>query len=135
MLSLSEWTSNQFSRSHPMPRFEKAPTGAPCWIDLLSSDPEKSRHFYSEIMGWTAEEPNPEFGGYFNFQKDGTRVAGCMGRQPGMEAIPDTWSVYLASDDARQTADAAVAHGGAVVVTPDSVGDLGVFAVVTDNSG
>ena len=65
-----------------MPTRETAPIGAPCWVDLMTSDTDGSRAFYGELFGWTAEEPNAEFGGYFNFTKDGVRVAGCMASQP-----------------------------------------------------
>ena len=58
-----------------------APTlvvGAPCWIDLYSSDTDKAKEFYGQLLGWTTEESAPEFGGYFTFLKDGKHVAGCM---------------------------------------------------------
>jgi uncharacterized protein len=118
-----------------MPTRETAPVGAPCWVDLMTSDTERARAFYTQLFGWTAEEPAEEFGGYFNFRKDGQRVAGCMARQPGMEQVPDLWSVYLATDDARKTADAAAANGGQIIVQPMAVADLGTMAVVTDSGG
>jgi predicted enzyme related to lactoylglutathione lyase len=96
-----------------MPTRDTAPLGAPCWIDLTTSDTERSRAFYCELFGWTAEEPAEEFGGYFSFAKDGVLVAGCMSSQPGSE-VPDVWSIYLAVDDARKTVDAAATHGGQV---------------------
>ena len=70
-----------------MPKRESAPIGAPIWIDLFSSDPAKTRAFYGELFGWTSSEPNEDFGGYFNFTKDGSLVAGGMkqrrhGRRP-----------------------------------------------------
>ena len=43
------------------------PAGAPCWIELSSSDVEASRAFYGALLGWTSDDPNPEFGGYVNF--------------------------------------------------------------------
>jgi len=61
-----------------MPKRQNAPIGAPCWVDLMTSDTQHSRDFYCELFGWTAEEPNEDFGGYFNFQLDAVRVAGCM---------------------------------------------------------
>jgi uncharacterized protein len=117
-----------------MTRRTSAPAGAPCWIDLLTSDPDSSRRFYSELLGWTAEEPNPEFGGYFMFRKDGVPVAGCMGKQPGME-VPDTWSVHLSVADARRTVAAAAERGAHVIVEPMDVADLGVMSMITDPSG
>jgi len=117
-----------------MPARETAPVGAPCWVDLMTSDTERSRAFYTRLLGWQAEEPAPEFGGYFNFTLRGVRVAGCMESQPDTPG-PDVWSVYLASADARQTVDRAVAHGGAVYVEPMAVGDLGIMAVIADVGG
>lgn len=117
-----------------MPQRQTAPIGAPCWLDLSTSDTERSRSFYTQLLGWTAEEPNPDFGGYFNFHKDGVRVAGCMGSQPG-SGMPDVWSVYLATDNAARTVAAAAAHGGAVHLQPHPVADLGSMAFITDATG
>lgn len=117
-----------------MPTRDTAPVGAPCWVDLMTSDVAGSRTFYCELFGWTAEEPAEEFGGYFNFRKDGVRVAGCMGTEPG-SGVPDAWSIYLATDDAAKTVDVAAAHGGQVHVQPAVVGDLGTMAVIGDPGG
>lgn len=117
-----------------MPARDTAPAGAPCWVDLLTSDPERSRDFYGQVFGWTATEPEAQFGGYFNFAKDGVLVAGGMPKQPGMDA-PETWSVYLATDDAQKTIEAAAAHGGQIAVPAMTVADLGTMGVVTDVGG
>ena len=117
-----------------MPVRETPPIGAPCWVDLMTSDTERSRSFYTRLFGWTAEEPNEEFGGYFSFTKGGVLVAGCMASQPG-SGQPDAWSVYLATDDAGKTVDAAAANGGQVLVPVMDVGDLGTMAVVGDAGG
>ncbi|MGP7997684.1 MAG: VOC family protein [Streptosporangiaceae bacterium] len=117
-----------------MPARESAPAGAPCWVDLMTSDTARSRDFYGAVFGWAAEEPNPEFGGYFNFTKNGVRVAGCMTSEPG-SGLPDTWSVYLATDDAAKTLEAAAGHGAQIVVPAMTVGDLGTMAMLTDPSG
>ena len=117
-----------------MPTRESAVIGAPCWVDLMTSDTAASRTFYTELFGWDAEEPTPEFGGYFNFTKDGVRIAGCMSSQddPGR---PDMWSIYLATDDAAKTLELAASHGGQVIVSAMPVGDLGVMAYVVDPGG
>ncbi len=117
-----------------MPARETAPVGAPCWVDLMTSDTELSKTFYGELFGWVAEAPAEEFGGYFSYSKDGVLVAGCMASQPGM-GVSDVWSVYLATDDARKTADTAAANGGQIVAAAMDVGDLGSLAVVTDPAG
>jgi len=109
------------------------PQGAPCWIDLMSSDPERSQAFYGELFGWSADEPNAEFGGYTTLRKDGEQVAGLMAAQE--EGMPDVWSVYLAVADAEKTVDVAKANGAQVFVEPMAVGPLGTMAVLADAGG
>jgi uncharacterized protein len=109
-------------------------TGAPCWMDLLTSDTARAREFYGRVFGWTAEEASPEFGGYFMFTLGGTPVAGCMPVQPGMN-LADAWGVYLTSTDAAGTLAAAVALGATTRFEPMAVADLGVQALLDDPSG
>ena len=114
-----------------MPLRETAPLGAPCWIDLYTSDPDKSVDFYRRLFGWTAESAGPDYGGYINFSKDGRQVAGCM-KNDGTEGIPDVWSVYLTTDNAEATVAAAVAKGAQVMVPAMQLMELGSMAVLID---
>jgi len=114
-----------------VPQRDSAPIGAPCWVDLLTSDPDRSRAFYGQLFGWTAEDAGEEYGGYISFFKDGLPVAGCM-RNDSQSGSPDLWSVYLATDDAQATTEAAVAHGGQVLLPAMEVMEMGSMAVVAD---
>jgi predicted enzyme related to lactoylglutathione lyase len=116
-----------------MPTRDGAPNGAPCWIELFTSDVERSRAFYGELFGWTSEDPKAEFGGYFNSFVDGVMVAG--GMQNDGASGPDRWNVYLASADAGQTVEAAAAQGAQIVVPAMDVMDLGTMAVMIDPGG
>lgn len=117
-----------------MPTRGPAANGTPCWNDLMTSDTAKSRDFYCRLFGWEAEDPNPDFGGYFNFTKDGARVAGCMAKMPD-NPMPDVWSVYLATDDAAKTLELVAADGGQVIAGAMPVGDLGIMGVTIDPAG
>lgn len=117
-----------------MPTRDIAPIGAPCWVNLMISDAGRSRAFYGQLFGWTAEEPTEELGGYFNFTKDGVRIAGAMASQPA-STDPDAWSVYLATDDAAKTVEAATATGSQVYCQATTVGELGTMAGVVDPGG
>ena len=112
---------------------EHAPAGVPTWIDLMSADTDRARAFYGELFGWECQEPNPDFGGYANFTKDGVMVAGLMGKME--ESLPDMWSVYLEVDDADASVAALTGAGGQVFAGPHPVGDLGVMVVAADSSG
>ena len=114
-----------------MPQRDVAPNGAPCWIELFTSDTDTDRAFYGELFGWTSESAGEEYGGYINFSKDGMPVAGCM-HNDGQAGMPNLWSVYLATDDAEKTVAAAAAHGGEVVVPAMQVMELGTMAVLAD---
>jgi predicted enzyme related to lactoylglutathione lyase len=117
-----------------VPLREEAPIGAPCWVDVLTSDPGRTKEFYGRLFGWTVEDPGEEYGGYFNFLKDGVHVAGGM-RNDGESGVPDLWSVYLATDDADATIERTVAAGGQVMVPAMDVMELGRMAVVIDVGG
>ncbi len=117
-----------------MPTRDRAPIGAPCWADLWTSDVAGSRTFYADLFGWEAEEPNPEFGGYFMFTREGVPVAGGMG---GMGDAPasDTWKVFLATEDIAKTLESAEAGGAQIVAPAMPVADLGTQAVLVDPTG
>ena len=105
--------------------------GAPCWIDLYTSDTDKAKKFYGKLFGWTPEESPPEFGGYFTFLKDGKHVAGCM-LNDGSQNAPDAWTVHLMTDDIDRTVEDARKNGGQVHTEPMAVGDNGRFAMIGD---
>jgi len=117
-----------------MPDRDSAPVGAPCWADLWTSDVEGSRRFYSELFGWEAQAPSPEFGGYFMFTRNGVPVAGGMGDMGDMRAN-NSWKVYLAVEDAAKAVETAEANGAHVVAPTMAVADLGVQAVLIDPTG
>jgi predicted enzyme related to lactoylglutathione lyase len=113
---------------------ESAPIGSPCWADLWTSDVEGSRKFYSDLFGWEAQEPSPEFGGYFMFTRNGVPTAGAMGDMGDMPATND-WSIYLASEDIAKTVETAETVGSQIISAPMAVADLGLQAVLIDPTG
>jgi uncharacterized protein len=113
---------------------DSAPWGAPCWIELSSSDPERAKDFYAQVFGWTSEDAGEEFGNYVNFSKGDAVVAGMMRNDPE-QGRPDGWLTYLASEDAKATVDAAAKAGGQVILEPMQVADLGTMACVLDVGG
>lgn len=112
----------------------KAPLGAPCWVDLWTSDVEGSRKFYSEVFGWQAQEPSPEFGGYFMFTRSDIPVAGGMGDMGDMKA-DNSWKIYFDTPDMASTLEAAVTNGATVMLPAMPVADLGIQAVLRDSGG
>lgn len=69
------------------------PLGAPCWIDLSTSDLDRARQFYGTVFGWTFESGGPEYGGYASAFVDGALVAGLMANDPQWNMPEDRKSV------------------------------------------
>jgi uncharacterized protein len=112
-----------------------APSGAPIWFDLMSSDPARAAEFYHAVFGWEAEAPRAEFGGYQNFTKNGKRVAGLSPWMQEAGGPPNVWSVYLRTDDAEATVKEVEAAGGSIMVPPMPVGEEGTMLVAVDPAG
>ncbi|MDJ0353103.1 VOC family protein [Pseudarthrobacter sp. PH31-O2] len=110
--------------------------GAPCWIDLMTSDTGKAQAFYGDLFGWTFETGDQEkYGGYITALKNGKSVAGIMQKQPDRAGFPDAWSTYLRTDDARAAVKSAAEHGGAVYLEAMDVPEQGTMAMVGDATG
>ncbi|MDR7160888.1 VOC family protein [Arthrobacter sp. BE255] len=118
-----------------MPAPEITP-GAPCWIDLMTSDITRARQFYGELFGWEYETGDEEkYGGYTTARKNGKTVAGLMQKDADQAGMPDVWSTYLRSDDAAATAAAVTANGGQVHMEPMDVPEQGHMAIFGDATG
>lgn len=108
--------------------------GAPCWAELGTTDIAAAGQFYGALLGWQAEtDPNPEAGGYTMMKLGGDPVAAATPLY--QEGQPVAWTMSIAVADADASAEAAKRAGGAVLMEPMDVFDLGRFAVIADPAG
>ncbi|TFD48978.1 VOC family protein [Cryobacterium frigoriphilum] len=117
-----------------MPTIDSFTPGEPCWVDLMSSDVERSKQFYTSLFGWTATESGDEYGNYVTFWKGDAQVAGLARQQPGSN-FADVWTTYLAVDDIDAAAESARAAGAQILMEPMTVGDQGRMAMILDPTG
>jgi hypothetical protein len=108
--------------------------GEPCWIDLMTSDPARSITFYAELLGWKAVDTGTGSGRYTMFFHGNVAVAGLTAQEPA-NGIRNFWTTYLATLSVDETIRAATAAGAVVVAPPQTVGDQGRLAVLTDPAG
>jgi uncharacterized protein len=108
--------------------------GTPCWVDLLSSDKEKSRAFYCELFGWTSLDAGADYGDYTNFSSDGHKVAGMVSNSAD-SGMPDCWNTYLSTADIDATLASATEAGAQAIMPAMQVGELGSMAVLIDPAG
>ena len=107
--------------------------GRPNWVDLATADTSAASSFYGEVFGWTTEELGPEAGGYSLLRLHGKQIGGLGPVTDPMQ--PPSWSIYLATSDADQTASKVTANGGTVLSEPMDVGDMGRLAAFSDPTG
>ena len=98
------------------------PAGVPCWADLTTPDVAAAKAFYADVVGWSYQDTDAEYGGYTIAEARGAAAAG-IGPLPPDGAT--AWTLYLASDDADATAAAVPQQGGTVLLPPRDVGPLG----------
>lgn len=113
---------------------QKFPAGVPCWIDLLTSDVERSNEFYAQVFGWTAGERSQAFNGYYMYFRDGVPIAGGMPNSPAMETA-DRWGIHVNTDDAAATSKAVVNAGGKALSDVMEIGSMGRNAMFADPGG
>ena len=108
--------------------------GTIAWVDLASDDMEATKAFYAGIFGWTPHvTPDPQYGGYTMFKKDGKEVAAAAPKMSPEQ--PEQWATYVSVEDARATAAKAAAAGGRVLMEPMEIPKSGTMAVLLDPTG
>jgi predicted enzyme related to lactoylglutathione lyase len=110
-----------------------SPVNTPCWNDLQTSDLPGAIAFYSGVLGWEAQEPEEQFGGYTQMHFQGEPVAGLAPRM--MQGAPDAWTFYVHVADPDATLARATAAGANVLAPAMQVGDLGTMGVAMDPAG
>jgi predicted enzyme related to lactoylglutathione lyase len=114
------------------------PDGLVGWVDLMTSDVEAARAFYSDLFGWTSQDmPTPMGPNYTQFYKDGKVVAGMGPLPPDMSAagVPSQWNSYVIVEDLDSKLAKVGPAGGQVVMPAMDVMTQGRMAMVADPSG
>jgi predicted enzyme related to lactoylglutathione lyase len=114
------------------------PRGKFIWYDVMTTDTKAAASFYSDVIGWSAQEHSMADGGtYTIFSKGPAMVAGLMAIPEPMRAdgVPPCWSGYVSTDDVDADARRVEAAGGGVKRPPSDIPNVGRFAVVSDPGG
>jgi predicted enzyme related to lactoylglutathione lyase len=105
--------------------------GALCWNELATSDVERAKSFFSELLGWEYESAE---GGYVSIKNAG-RLNGGMREQTDQErGIPPSWLPYFTVENTDEAARRAGRLGGRRLMPTTEI-HVGRFAVVADPQG
>lgn len=106
------------------------------WHDLITDDVASSRRFYGGLLGWQFEQTtHPQGGEYTLILADGHYLGGII-----FLADPDgsdfsRWLPYLSVADVDAAVRATQSAGGAALVGPLDLGNVGRAAAVSDPQG
>ncbi len=106
--------------------------GALIWNELLTTNSNEARRFYSSVFGHTIGEMD---GGYTLLRVDGTDVAGIMEITPEMGPAPPHWMPYFCVADVDASSKQAEALGAKVLVPGTDIPGIGRFATLQDPQG
>jgi predicted enzyme related to lactoylglutathione lyase len=110
-----------------------APAGVFLWNELVTSDVERAKSFYTAVFGWTTEDMEMSKAGMYTLfnSSDGENAAGAMQRTD----VPTQWYPYLASEDVDTSYAKAKQLGAQAFAEPFDVPTVGRVAVLADPTG
>lgn len=104
------------------------------WYEVHTDDPDKSREYYSDVLGWTTQEMDMGEAGKYEMlaNADGKPQMGIV-KSP-MEGVPPHFAQYLSVESVDEMTAKAEAAGGKVMVPPTDI-PVGRFSVIADPQG
>ena len=93
-----------------MTESEVRPVGEPGWLELFSSDPDKSVEFYASLFGWVSASGPRQVGDETYMYLGGRPIAGISPNVRAPREL-DTWLVHLTTHDAHDTIERAAQFG------------------------
>jgi hypothetical protein len=103
------------------------------WYELITTDVAGAKAFYTEVVGWGAQDASTSALTYTLFTSEGGPVGGLMDLPEEARKMGATprWMGYVDVDDVDATADGIKRLGGAVYVPPTD-SNIGRISVVAD---
>jgi len=109
--------------------------GAFSWFELMTSDVDGAKKFYSSLFGWGTEAMPMGDMNYTIVKVGEEGLGGIMDRPPQAAGSPPNWGVYVTVNDVDATARKAEELGGKILVPPTDIPNVGRFCVLQDPQG
>jgi predicted enzyme related to lactoylglutathione lyase len=104
------------------------------WHDLMTTDVEAAKRFYTELLGWEIEVFKPGELDYPMISAAGTQWGGFNMLPPG-QPMPPHWLSYVLVDDLGAALARVEKAGGKTLAPTMELPEIGRFAVVADPRG
>jgi uncharacterized protein len=105
------------------------------WMDLISTDIERSLAYYGNLFGWTAERLPIDHGEDYRIVKSGNVIVAGAEQVAAERNLLPVWTVMVEADDARALIDAAVCAGAVESFVLAPMLELGRIAMLRDPWG
>lgn len=109
--------------------------GAFSWFELITSDVDSAKNYYSKLFGWDTEDMSMGDMNYTVVKIGEDGIGGIMRTPPQAEGAPPNWGVYVTVDDVDATSRKAEELGGKILVPPTDIPNVGRFCVLQDPQG
>ncbi len=109
--------------------------GAFSWSELMTTDVEEAKKFYTELLGWTTEDMSVAGMTYSVVKCGAQEIGGIMAIPEQAKGTPPNWGTYVTVDDVDATAKKAQELGAKTVVPLTDIPDVGRFYAFQDPQG
>jgi predicted enzyme related to lactoylglutathione lyase len=106
-------------------------TGALCWNELATTDIERAKSFFGQLLGWEYETDES---GYVSVMNAGSLNGGMREQTEQERRAPHAWLPYFTVDSAEESERQAVQLGGRGLL-PTADWPRGRYAVIADPQG
>jgi predicted enzyme related to lactoylglutathione lyase len=111
--------------------------GTLTWNELATTDVDKAKSFFSDLLGWTYDDVGTDETPYTTIRNGGRMNGGMrpLADQEKQMGVPPNWTPYFVSADIEKDATRIGELGGGVVAGPMSVLAGSKIAVARDPQG
>src|SRR5688572_387976 len=115
---------------------ERHQHGVFSWCELMTTDVDAAKKFYTQLLGWTTEDmPMMEGMTYTIIKAGDLEIGGMMSVPPQNAGMPPCWGTYVTVDDVDATAHRAEQLGAKTLIPPTDIPHVGRFHVFQDPQG
>lgn len=113
--------------ANPTPLTMTVPMNDVHYLEVVASDPEAARGFYSSSFGWEFEGPIPELGGAYLAELPGGSLCGIRGSMNPQET--PTVRTYVRVEDVERATQQAEELGATIALGPTELPGRGRIAI------
>lgn len=110
--------------------------GAFSWCELMTTDVEAAKRFYTTLLGWTTEDVSVMEGMTYTVVKaGGEEIGGMMAIPPQGAGTPPFWGNYITVDNVDAVAQKAQELGAQTIMPLTDIPNVGRFYTFQDPQG